>query len=78
MNVGIGSEAAQFLFLGIHKSDFRYSADLQWFESNYTMITELEQCTYSILCILALLLCNDLFSIVEKNSVSVKDLFIYL
>jgi hypothetical protein len=26
MNVEIGSEAAQFSFLGIHKSDFRYSA----------------------------------------------------
>ncbi len=26
MNVGIGSEAAQFHFLGIHKSVFRYSA----------------------------------------------------
>jgi hypothetical protein len=25
MNVGIGNEAAQFIFLEIHKSDFRYS-----------------------------------------------------
>jgi hypothetical protein len=28
MNVGIGSEAVQFSFLGIHKSDFHYSVDL--------------------------------------------------
>ncbi len=39
MNIGNGSKAAQFLFLLIHKSDFRYSAELQWFESNYTVMT---------------------------------------
>jgi hypothetical protein len=27
MNVGIGNEAAQFSFQGIHKSDFWYSAE---------------------------------------------------
>jgi hypothetical protein len=27
MNVGIGNEAAQFHFLGIHKLDFRYSVE---------------------------------------------------
>jgi hypothetical protein len=25
MNLGIGTEAAEFLFLGIHKFDFRFS-----------------------------------------------------
>jgi hypothetical protein len=29
VNVGVGNEAAQFSFLGIHKSDFRYSVGMK-------------------------------------------------
>ncbi len=33
MNVGIGTEAVQFFFLGTHKLDFRYSVDVStWSE----------------------------------------------
>ncbi len=42
MNVGIGTEASQFLFLGIHKLDFRYSALRLVLLDNYTKILENE------------------------------------